>query len=568
MIGITGAPLPLLALIWPLALACVVALPPVRVRASQLLPFAPLPALWLGLSGPTDITTAPFLLLGVNLVVTQMGALFILMTAGIWLGAGIYAQGYMTSSDRPAVFTGFWCLTLSGNLGVFLAADVVTFYVAFAIVSFAAYVLIVHDATRAALRAGRVYIVLVICGEVCLLVAFVIGIDVADSVSIEEIRLALASAPQGSVAALLLIAGFGIKAGLMPLHFWLPLAHPAAPTPASAVLSGAIVKAGIIGLILFLPAGIGFLDGLVIVGFAGAFGAAILGLLRIEPKAILAYSTISQMSLVIGLIAASAASGDQAGFDQIAYYAFHHGLAKGALFLAVGLVVACRGGWRRAMLLATAFVALSVCGASLTGGNLVKLAVKSGLEGAAEMALTLTAITTTLVLGWFMWRLAHTDPGKGRPSVFLAVPTLALGLSALIIPWLLRRNWSGLDANYPLQLTSIWESSWPVVVGAMAAVVWLRHAQKIKSLITNSINKTNTSGLRIARSRSLQELRPVKASMTALNTVRSAVGECAHAVINATARLPALIETCLNSQRSMGLLLILLAATIAFQIWN
>ncbi len=564
MIGITGAPFPLLVLIWPLALACIAALPPVRVRAIRLIPFAPLPALWLGLSGTTGGTAAPVLLLGVDLEVTRMGALFISMTAAIWLAAGVYAQGYMARPHRPAVFAGFWCLTLSGNLGVFLAADVVTFYVAFAIVSLAAYVLIIHDATPAALRAGRIYIALVIFGEVCLLVAFVIGIAAAESLGIDDIRVAFASAPLGGLAAALLIAGFGIKAGLMPLHVWLPLAHPAAPTPASAVLSGAIVKAGIIGLIMFLPVGLGFADGLVILGFAGAFGAAIVGLFRTDPKAILAYSTISQMSLVVGLIAATSGSMDRTGFDQIAYYALHHGFAKGALFLSVGLVAACGGGWRRAMLVLTGLTALSVCGAPLTGGNLVKLAVKSGLEGTTEMALTLTAITTTLVLGWFLWRLSQADPGKGRPSAFLAVPTLALGLLALIVPWLLGGRWSSLDADYSLQLSSIWASSWPVVAGAGAAFVWTRHAQTIKT----SIRKTDVAGLRMARSRSVHALGSVTTSLATFYTDRPTIDARARAVMEAATRVAVSIENRLSSQQSMGLVLVLLAAAIVLLNWN
>ncbi|NDV89482.1 NADH/ubiquinone/plastoquinone (complex I) [Aurantimonas aggregata] len=472
MIEASRTLLPLLALAWPLALAALASLPPVRPHAIRLLLFAPLPALWLGLTEVQGSASFPALLLGVTLAASPAGALLFVMTAALWFGAAVYAQSYMTGTRKPAVFAGFWCLTLAGNLGVFLAADVATFYVAFATVSLAAYVLIVHEATDAALRAGRVYVAMVVLGEVCLLAAFVIGIAAANSLDIAEIRAALASAPLGALAAVLLVAGFGIKAGLMPLHFWLPLAHPAAPTPASAVLSGAIVKAGIIGMMLFLPAGTGFAGWLVALGFVGAFAGALLGLSQSDPKAILAYSTISQMSLVTALIGSAAANG--AGYEQIAFYALHHGLAKGALFLSVGLVAACAGGWRAAKLAAVALVALSVAGAPLTGGSLAKLAAKSELAGMADTLLTLTAITTTLVLASFLIRLGDAKPGRGRPPLLLAIPTLALGLAALIVPWLLGPGWSGLEPGYAVRWSSLWSSAWPVAAGLAAALVWSR----------------------------------------------------------------------------------------------
>ncbi len=474
MIEASGNPLFLLALAWPLVLAGIAALPPVRRHAIRLLPFAPLPALWLGLTGAKGEARFPDLLLGVTLAADPAAVLLFVMTAVLWFAAAIYAQVYLATTRKPAVFSGFWCLTLAGNLGVFLAADVITFYVAFATVSLAAYVLIVHDATREALRAGRVYVAMVVLGEVCLLAAFVIGIAAAGSTDIADVRAALSASALGGFAAMLLVTGFGIKAGLMPLHLWLPLAHPAAPTPASAVLSGAIVKAGIIGMILFLPAAGVSYGWLVALGFAGAFAGAILGLTRTNPKAILAYSTISQMSLVTALIGATVGQG--ASFEQIAYYAFHHGFAKGALFLSVGLAAACAGLWRWVMLAATALVALSVAGAPLTGGNLAKLAVKSPLQGDAGMALTLSAITTTLVLAWFVIRLAQAEAGRGRPPALLAIPTLALGGAALVVPWMLGSDWSGVEPGYPLQKPNLWASGWPVAAGlATAAIlVWSR----------------------------------------------------------------------------------------------
>lgn len=486
MIWPSGPLLPLAALVWPLLLGLLASLPAIRPHALRLLPLAPLPALWLAISGVQGMSLAPDLLLGVLLGAERPAALLLGLTATLWLAAALHAQVSLAGTARPAVFSGFWCLTLAGNLGVFLAQDVVTFYVAFAAVSLSAYFLVVHDGTRAALHAGRVYAIMAILGEVCLLIAFVIGAAAADGLMIADIRAALPAAELGTLATILLITGFGIKAGLMPLHVWLPLAHPAAPVAASAVLSGAIVKAGIIGLMMFLPVATLAGPSLMLFGFFTAFAGALAGLRVRAPKAILAYSTISQMGLVIALVAA-ATQVDGADMAAAAYYAFHHGLAKGALFLSVALVAASGGHWRTAALLVTGVVALSVAGAPLTGGGLAKAAAKDGLAGWAAIALTLSAATTTLVLGWFLYRMARGGAPSGdgvpgaRPRLWLALPPLALALAALSLPWWLWTGWAELPPGYPLRLATMWSALWPVaiglgLIGIMSATRWRAEA--------------------------------------------------------------------------------------------
>lgn len=463
---VAGPILPLAALAWPLLLGLLAALPSMRARALWLLPLAPLPALWVALAGAQELTEAPDLLLGVTLRLTPIGALLLGMTAALWLAAGIYALGYMRRTHDPAVLTGFWCLTLSGNLGVFLAADAVTFYVAFAAVSLAAYFLVVHERDARALRAGRLYIVLAVLGEACLLLAITIAAAAADSLMIDDLRAALDAAPLGALAAGLYVAGFGIKAGLMPLHVWLPLAHPAAPTPASAVLSGAIVKAGIMGLILFLPAGaVGWTPVMLGLGIGGAFVAALIGLTQANAKAVLAYSTVSQMGLIVAITAAGAAT-------QAAFYALHHGLAKGALFLSVGLIAAA-GAWRVLALGLAGVAALSVAGLPLTGGALVKAAAKPALDGWAETALTVSAVTTTLVLGWFLHVAARQEAKVMRPPATMWAPVVALVGAALVLPWALWAGWSGLPADYPLRMGTLRDAVWPLGIGAAVAGIAL-----------------------------------------------------------------------------------------------
>ncbi len=198
-------------------------------------------------------------------------------------------------------------------------------------------------------RAGEIYLVLAVLGEICLLIAFALlaAAIPGESLAIREVVAVLPASPWRDLTLALLIAGFGLKMGLVPLHVWLPLAHPAAPMPASAVLSGVIVKAGVIGLIRFLPVEAALPDW---GGTLAALGPPDRVLRRRaaasrrhNPKTVLAYSSVSQMGLVAAVLGMGLAAGDGAGMAA-AFYAAHHVLAKGALFLAVGVVAATGGG--------------------------------------------------------------------------------------------------------------------------------------------------------------------------------------------------------------------------------
>jgi len=384
----------------------------------------------------------------------------------------------MRGTHKPATFTGFWCLTLAGNLGVFLARDVATFYVSFAAVSLSAYILIVHEANARALRAGRLYLALAVLGEAAILAGLIIGAAGAGSLDVAAVREALATIPAGDLASAGLLVGFGIKAGLFPLHVWLPLAHPAAPTPASAVLSGAIVKAGIFGVMLLVPLealGTASWTLVVAAGFAGAFLAVVAGLAQANPKAILAYSTVSQMSLLVGALAASAAAGAPA-LGNAALYAAHHGLAKGALFLSVGVVAATTGLLRRAALGLVALVALSVAGLPGLGGAFAKIALKAPLSGWPEFLVTISAATTALLL-LHAWRVLAAQPSQAASPVqgtLRVGPFAALAIAALVVPWIGFAAFAERPLGYALDPTNLWSGAWPVLLAGAIALLAAR----------------------------------------------------------------------------------------------
>ena len=270
----------------------------------SLLALAPVPALVAVLLAPAGTTLVlpepPFRM---TLALDVPGAMLLGVAAVLWIVAGAYASTYLRDDPNAGRFAEWWLLTLTGNLGVFVAADLVSFYLTYSVVSLAAYGLIVHDGTRGSLRAGIVYVALAVLGEAFLLMAFVFmaqatpdgGLLIRDAVA------ALPTSPWRNASLVLLILGFGLKIGLVPAHVWMPLAYTAAPIPAAAVLSGAAVKAGVIGFIRFLPLGVampGWGEALAVAGVFSAFYGVLVGITQQNPKTVLAYSSISQMGLL------------------------------------------------------------------------------------------------------------------------------------------------------------------------------------------------------------------------------------------------------------------------------
>ncbi len=434
-------------------------------RLPNMLVWAPLPGLaaaLLAADAPPLVFHADWLRLSLGL--DAPGALLLGVAALLWSAAGAYAGAYLPGGTR---FAGWWLLTLAGSLGVFIAGDLVTFYFAFALVSLAAYGLVVQDATRRARRAGAVYLALAVLGEIFLLFAFaLLAVNIpGPSLAISDAVAALPASPARDVTILLLLLGFGLKAGLVPLHVWLPLAHPAAPMPASAVLSGAIIKAGIIGLIRFLPMEGGIAawgEALGVLGFVTAFYGVALGITQRNPKTILAYSSVSQMGVVMAAMGFGLAAGDATTPLAAAQYASHHVLAKGALFLGVGVALA-TGARRAAWVMAPVLLlVLSFGGLPFTGGALAKEATKAQLgAGVLGWLSAISAAGTTMLMLHFAARLrgGFAEAPEARALPRLVLPFAAITAAALLLPWLL----------YPAPV-KFWPALWPVLLGGLGFI--------------------------------------------------------------------------------------------------
>ena len=448
-----------------------------RDRMPSLLALAPAPALVAALLASAGATLVlpepPFRM---TLALDVPGAMLLGVAALLWIVAGAYASTYLRDDPNAGRFAEWWLLTLTGNLGVFIAADLVSFYLTFSVVSLAAYGLIVHDGMPASRRAGIIYVALAVLGEAFLLMAFVFMAQATPngSLQIRDAVAALPVSPWRAAALALLILGFGLKIGLAPAHVWMPLAYTAAPIPAAAVLSGAAVKAGVIGFIRFLPLGTampGWGEALAAAGIFSAFYGVLVGITQENPKTILAYSSVSQMGLVAAALGMGLAAGDSGAGWGASFSAAHHVLVKGALFLAIGVSAA--AGPRLWPMLPAAVLALGLGGLPFSGGMLAKLAVKAQLgDGIVGTLTTLSAVGSTLLMLNFLRRLVQTtprDPATAEPTG-LVRPWLIMAFAAVAVPWVLYpASGSGtlLDVLAP---ETLWAALWPVLIGGVLAV--------------------------------------------------------------------------------------------------
>lgn len=437
----------LLAPLLPLLLALITLWPASQRWRPWLATLAPLPALLLSLQGDIELFM-PWLLLGAHWQVTSPLAPFLTFTALLWSLAALYGQGYLRQERRSQRFWVLWLLTLTGNIGLLISIDLVSFYTFFALMTFAAYGLVVHNRSGDAMRAGRIYLIMALMGEMLILAGLFQLSAAADftSLRLDELALVLATAAQQNLIFFCLFAGFGVKAGIALLHLWLPLAHPVAPTPASAVLSGAMIKAGLVAWLQLLPFGLVTLElwGWLLFswGMLAAFGAGAVGIMQHSAKAVLAYSSISQMGLITSALGCALLAPEiwPLLLPVVVFYALHHGLAKGALFLSVSFNQHGRGIPPLLLGLGLLLPPLSltgVLGSGAQGKLLLKaLLYETTLPTEIITLITLSALATSLLMLRFLWLLWHQR--SRHPDAAPVTMQLGWGLlvlcSALAVP--------------------------------------------------------------------------------------------------------------------------------------
>ena len=207
---------------------------------------------------------------GVRLVLQAdaLGRLFSLLICAVWLAVAVFAFEYMNHEGHRERFFGFYLMTLGAMMGVCFAGNLVTLYLFYEMMTLLSVPLVLHIGTRKALDAAYRYLGFSVAGAgLGLLGLFVLqGYCTTDLFTPGGVLDALRAGEDRELllAVFFVMAiGFGCKAGMFPLHAWLPIAHPVAPAPASAVLSGLITKMGVLALIrvVYYLFGWPFLDG-------------------------------------------------------------------------------------------------------------------------------------------------------------------------------------------------------------------------------------------------------------------------------------------------------------------
>ena len=397
--------------------------------------------------------------------VDALGALFAATVATLFLLALAYSFRYLKRDGHETRYFVFFMLSLGWMLGVAFAGNLVTLLVFYELFSILVYPLVVHEETPEAIRAGTKYIVYILVGGSLILMGVIFCFYLAGN---QPLTPGGILDPNTDRTLLLvtfwcLVAGFGVKAALMPLHGWVPDVHPAAPASFSALLSGVMVATGCFGILrviyevfgVELVAALGVAPVLTAGAAFSVLLAAILAAGEDNLKRRLAWSTISQMAYVVMAVSLLAPRVSVGAMVHISNHAF----MKGALFFCAGLLASqagirrvseMAGAARRMPLTMAAFTiaALGIVGVPPLSGFISKWVLGVGILEAGHPLVLLVLLGGALLAALYLlqpvWMAYfHTAPGKApepaaqrpRPEAPLSmlVPLLiAAALSILL----------------------------------------------------------------------------------------------------------------------------------------
>lgn len=278
--------------------------------------------------------------------IDALGRWFVTLVSVVWLAAGVFAFSYMEREGREKRYFGFYLVLYGVLVALNFSGNLVTMYFFYELMTLVSMPLVMHSGTRESRMAALKYLFYSLCGaygglfgifflnRYCTSLTFVPGgtLDMAAVQGHEEILL---------LSVFILLLGFGAKAGMLPLHGWLPAAHPAAPSPASAVLSSVIVKAGVLALIraVYYIVGPVFLRGTWVqyawmsLALITVFMGSVLAYRQQGLKKRLAYSTVSQVSYILFGLALMTPLAMEGALLHIIV----HGVIKCGLFLTAGV---------------------------------------------------------------------------------------------------------------------------------------------------------------------------------------------------------------------------------------
>lgn len=404
--------------------------------------------------------------LGIAFAVDGLSLAMLWLTALVMFAFHLYVTGWLPGEPgfRAGEFRALALLLWSGLNTLFCSADLFNVYVTLEIVTLTGVALVVFARGAGALRAALRYLLFAVAGSMFYLLG--VALIYADSgvLSFADLRGNPPAGISAVIALAAMTAGLAVKAALFPVHAWLPPAHAAAPSPASALLSALVAKAGAYLLIrLWLGpfagiAGPGLLQGLGALGLAGILYASLQALRQTRLKGVIAYSTVAQLGYFLLLLPMASL----AAWQGILYHGLSHGLAKAALFLAAGNLIRVAGSDRLedlgsaepllgGTLLAMALAGVSLAGLPPSGGFigkwwLIQAALESGQWWWAVGIAAGGLLGAAYIFRVLRYALANA-PAPAQPGtltagmvwspVLLAVASLMLGFTGSLLAPLL-----------------------------------------------------------------------------------------------------------------------------------
>ncbi len=400
--------------------------------------------------------------------VDSLGRFFVTIVSIVWLLTGFYSFVYMKREGQEKRYFGFYLILYGVLIGLDLSGNLVTMYLFYELMTLISTPLVLHNGSREAIMAALKYLFYSMCGAY----AGLFGIfflyrycDTLDFAAGGTLNMALAGSHSGIllIAVFMMIVGFGVKAGMFPMHAWLPTAHPVAPSPASAVLSGIIVKSGVLILIrtIFYIVGTDFIRGTwvqytwMVLALITVFMGSMLGLREKVFKKRLAYSTVSQISYILfGLSLLTPVALEGALLHTAA-----HAFIKSGLFLTAGVFLYQLGYTRVEQLAGIGkrmpktlwcytFFSLALIGIPPTNGFISKWYLAQGaLQSEIEVfswlgpvVLLLSALLTAgyllpiVMKGFFPGEEGkEMDLSRKEPPLFMLAPLMILAVLVLLL---------------------------------------------------------------------------------------------------------------------------------------
>lgn len=400
--------------------------------------------------------------------IDEMGIIFGTVAVIVFVCAGFFSFDYMRHEEHEKRYYGFYLIVFGVIMALCFAGNLVTFYLFFEILTLSSMPLVLHNGSREAVMAGLKYLFYSLCGAYMVLFGFYFINRYANTLSFSEGGVLNQELIAGHTqlllaAAFVMVLGFSVKAGMFPMHAWLTAAHPAAPGPASAVLSAVIVKAGVLGIIrvIYYLFGVAFLRGTWVqtawmtLTLVTVFMGSLLAYREPVLKKRLAYSTVSQVSYILFGLALMEPDALTGGVLHVICHAF----IKAVLFLCAGAVIFKTGKTRAdelkgigkempVLLWCYTIASLGLIGIPPAGGFISKWylasgSLASGIPGFSWIGPAVLLISALLTAGYLLpITICGFFPGedfdyknlqKKEPGIFMILPILFMTVLSVLI---------------------------------------------------------------------------------------------------------------------------------------